>query len=215
MTPDGQHHSEPKRLSAELLSLAGAEEHRDLTLGLLMERLEGRVYTLFLLLLSLPMCQPIPLPGLSTPFGVAITLLGLRFAFRQHPWLPQRFLSIKLTAKFFPAVLRGGARVLGTFERLLHPRMTSIFDHRAAQFLAGTVISLCGILLLLPLPVPGTNMLPALTVILLSASFSERDGYCLVAAGIVFALTLLFFGALAWGGVEVVFWLGHSVKPEP
>lgn len=214
MTPAGPH-EEPKRLSEELLALAEIEEHHDLTLGALMERLEGRVYTLFLLLLSLPMCQPIPLPGLSTPFGVAIALLGLRFAFRQRPWLPRRFLSITLTAKFFPAVLRGGAKVLGTFEKLLHPRMASIFDHRAAQFLAGMVISLCGILLLLPLPVPGTNTLPAMTVILIAASFAERDGYCLVAAGFTFVLTLLFFGALAWGGAEAVSWIGHSVKPGP
>ncbi|MBU3665489.1 MAG: exopolysaccharide biosynthesis protein [Chthoniobacterales bacterium] len=210
MTTDTPHPA-PKRLSAELLALAEAEEHHDLTLGALMERLEGRVYTLFLLLLSLPMCQPIPLPGLSTPFGVAIALLGLRFAFRQHPWLPKRFLSIKLTSKFFPAALRGGAKVLGTIERLLHPRMTSLFDYRATQFFAGMVICFCGFLLLLPLPVPGTNTLPALTVIFTAAAFSERDGYFLVAAGIAFVATLLFFGALAWGGVEAVSWLGHSV----
>lgn len=212
MTTDHPH-PPPKRLSTELLELAEAEENRDLTLGGLMDRLEGRVYTLLLLFLSLPMCQPVPLPGLSTPFGVAITLLGLRFAFRQHPWLPQRFLSIKLTSKFFPSVLRGGAKVLGAFEKLLHPRMTSAFDYRITQFVTGAVICFCGLLLLLPLPVPGTNMLPALTVILSAAAFSERDGYCLVAAGVSFLLTLLFFGALAWGGAEAVLWIGHSVKP--
>lgn len=211
MTQDG-HHSAPKRLSAELLALAEAEEHHDLTLGGLMNRLEGRVYTLLLILLCLPMCQPIPLPGLSTPFGIVVALLGLRFAFRQHPWIPRRLQSLQLTAKFFPAVMRGGARVLGVIEKLLHPRMTAIFDHRAAQFVAGLVISFCGALLLLPLPVPGTNMLPALTVILAAAAFSERDGYCLMAAGVVFAATLAFFGALAWGGAEAISWMGHSVR---
>lgn len=206
------HHHAPKRLSAELLALAEAEEHHDLTLGGLMNRLEGRVYTLFLLLVCLPMCQPIPLPGLSTPFGVVVALLGLRFAFRQHPWIPRRLQSLKLTSKFFPAVMRGGARVLGIIEKLLHPRMTAIFDHRAAQFVAGLVIFFCGILLLLPLPVPGTNTLPAFTVILTAAAFSERDGYCLFAAGLVFVITLLFFGVLAWGGVEAISWMGSSVR---
>lgn len=207
-----ENHPAPRRLSEELLALAEAEEHHDLTLGGLMNRLEGRVYTIFLLLLCLPMCQPIPLPGLSTPFGVVVALLGLRFAFRQHPWIPQRFQSLQLTAKFFPAVLRGGARVLGLIEKLLHPRMTTIFDHRAAQFVAGLVISFCGILLLLPLPIPGTNMLPALTVILAAAAFSERDGYCLFAAGVVFFITLVFFGVLAWGGAEAISWMGHSAR---
>ena len=46
---------------------------------------------------------------------------------------------------------------------------------------------------------------------LAAAAFSERDGYCLIAAGVTFVVTLAFFGALAWGGVEAVSWLGHKV----
>lgn len=194
----------PQRLSAQLRQLADREEHDELTLGGLMDELQGRVYTLLLLVLALPMCQPVPLPGLSTPFGVAIALLGLRFALSQRPWMPKRLLATKLSGNFFPAVMRGGARVLGVLEKLLHPRLVGIFAQGHMRFLAGAVICLCGLLLLLPLPIPGTNMLPALTVILAAAAFSERDGYCLIAAGIVFLLTLAFFGALVWGGTEII-----------
>jgi hypothetical protein len=196
----------PQRLSAQLRQLADREEHDELTLGGLMDELQGRVYTLLLLVLALPMCQPVPLPGLSTPFGVAIALLGLRFALSQRPWMPKRLLATKLSGNFFPAVMRGGARVLGVFEKLLHPRMTGVFEFGQTRFLAGAIVCLCGLLLLLPLPIPGTNMLPALTVILTAAAFSERDGYCLIAAGVAFLLTLAFFGAIVWGGAEII---GH------
>ena len=47
-------------------------------------------------------------------------------------------------------------------------------------------------------------MLPALTVVLTAAAFSERDGYCLVAAALACLVTLAFFGALVWGGAEIV-----------
>ena len=194
----------PQRLSAQLRQLADREEHDELTLGGLMDELQGRVYTLLLLVLALPMCQPVPLPGLSTPFGVAIALLGLRFALSQRPWMPKRLLATKLSGNFFPAGMRGGARVLGVFEKLLHPRMTGVFEFGQMRFLAGAIVCLCGLLLLLPLPIPGTNMLPALTVILTAAAFSERDGYCLIAAGVAFLLTLAFFGALVWGGAEII-----------
>lgn len=198
--------SRPQRLSEQLRQLAAREERADLTIGDLMHELQGRVYTLLLVILALPMCQPVPLPGLSTPFGVAIALLGLRFAFQQHPWMPKRLLDCKLTGSFFPAVMRGGARILGVFEKLLHPRMVRVFELGYLRFLAGVVISLCGLLLLLPLPIPGTNLLPALTVILAAAAFSERDGYCLIAAGAAFLLTAIFFGALVWGSAEII---GH------
>ena len=200
----------PQRLSAQLRQLADREEHDELTLGSLMDELQGRVYTLLLLVLALPMCQPVPLPGLSTPFGVAIALLGLRFALSQRPWMPKRLLATKLSGNLFPAVMRGGARVLGVFEKLLHPRMTGVFEFGQTRFLAGTIVCLCGLLLLLPLPIPGTNMLPALTVILTAAAFSERDGYCLIAAGVAFLLTLAFFGAIVWGGAEII---SHFAPP--
>jgi hypothetical protein len=199
-----QEHEIPERLSAQLRQLAEREEHAQLTLGGLLEELEGRVYTLFLVILALPMCQPVPLPGLSTPLGIAIALLGLRFAFRQQPWMPQRLLATKLTGNFFPAVLRGGARVLAVFEKLLHPRLVGLFELQQMQFVCGMAVCLCGLLLLLPLPIPGSNLLPALTVVLTAAAFSERDGYCLIAAGCTFVLTIIFFAVLVWGGAEIV-----------
>ena len=70
-----QEHEIPERLSAQLRQLAEREEHAQLTLGGLLEELEGCVYTLFLVILALPMCQPVLLPGLSTPLGIAIALL--------------------------------------------------------------------------------------------------------------------------------------------
>ncbi|MFZ4484208.1 MAG: exopolysaccharide biosynthesis protein [Chthoniobacterales bacterium] len=201
----------PKRLSVELLELSESVHDADITLGDLVDQLEGRVYTMLLVLLSLPFCQPVLLPGLSTPFGVVIALLGLRFSMRQRPWLPRRLLATKLTAKFLPAVMRGSAKLLGAMEKLLHPRLVWLFEYRLTQFLTGVAICVCGLLLLLPLPIPLSNMFPALTVVLAAAAFSERDGYCLIASGLLFILTLLFFAALAWGGAEALHWVGHSV----
>ncbi len=200
MSTTSQH--TPKRLSRELQEISDALEDRDLTLGELIDHLEGRVYTLLLVLLSLPFCQPLPLPGLSTPFGVVIALFGLRFAFRQHPWLPARLLRTQLTAKFIPAVLRGSAKMLRTIERFLFPRLTAVFDFHLTQFFTGLVVCICGLLLLLPLPIPFSNMIPALTVILCASAFSERDGLCLGMAGVMFGLTLGFFGALVWTGAH-------------
>lgn len=172
-----------------------------------MERLEGRVYTLLLVLLSLPFCQPIALPGLSTPFGVVIALLGMRFAVRRKPWLPQRLLDTMIPAKFLPAVLRAGGRFLGVLERLLHPRGVWIFEFRLTQFFSGCIICFCGLLLLLPLPVPFSNLLPALTVILIAVAMSERDGVILISGGAVFLVTLLFFVGIFVGGAGAAAWV--------
>jgi hypothetical protein len=197
----------PRRLSVELQILSDSAEHSDLTMGDLVDRLEGRVYTLLLVILALPFCQPIMLPGLSTPFGMVIALLGLRFALRQHPWLPQRLLKTNLSGKYLPRILHGSARVLGGIEKLLHPRLLFLFDYRLTQFLAGMAVFFSGLMLLLPLPIPFSNMLPSLTVVLVASSFSERDGATLGAGLILFLISLGFIGAIFFGGSEAITWI--------
>jgi hypothetical protein len=197
----------PRRLSVELQILSDSAEHSDLTMGDLVDRLEGRVYTLLLVILALPFCQPIMLPGLSTPFGMIIALLGLRFALRQHPWLPQRLLKTHLSGKYLPRILHGSARVLGGIEKLLHPRLLFLFDYRLTQFLAGMAVFFSGLMLLLPLPIPFSNMLPSLTVVLVASSFSERDGATLGAGLILFLISLGFIGAIFFGGSEAITWI--------
>lgn len=202
----------PRRLSAELLDISQDLAHKHISLRDLMDRLEGRVYTLLLVLLTLPFCQPVALPGLSTPFGVVIALLGMRFAVRQKPWLPRRLLDTPIPPKFLPSVLRAGGKFLGYLERILHPRGVWIFEYRATQFLSGSIIFICGLLLLLPLPIPFSNLLPALAVILVAVAMSERDGVVLVVGGCVFLMTLGFFVGIFFGGTAVIGWVNEHFR---
>jgi len=50
-------------------------------------------------------------------------------------------------------------------------------------------------------------MLPALTVVLVASSFSERDGATLGAGLILFLISLGFIGAILFGGSEAITWL--------
>lgn len=203
---------ETRKLSVELIALSQESRTADLTLRELMERLEGRVYTLFLVLLSVPFCQPIALPGLSTPFGAVIALLGLRLALRQQPWLPQRLLRTSIPENILSKLFLAGAKLLSGLEKLLHPRLSVVFDFHVTHFAVGAVICLCGILLALPLPIPFTNLLPALTVIFVAISVTERDSVTLGIGAVLFAVTLAFFGVIFWGGVEVIHWLQETLN---
>jgi hypothetical protein len=61
-----------------------------------------------------------------------------------------------------------------------------------------------GLFLMLPLPVPASNILPALTVIFLAAAMLECDGLCVIA----FAITLVFFDGIFIGGAAAI----HAVR---
>jgi len=194
----------PLRLSEEMARLIHLFAERSVTLREVVDVLQGRAYTLLLIFLALPLCTPIPLPGVSTPFGLVIALIGFRLSLRQKPWLPARLLNTTLPPRFFPRLLAAGRRIVRVLEWGLRPRYTFLVDQGVVHHLYGGLILVSGLLLLLPLPIPFSNTLPALVVVLTSSALLERDGYCAIAALAMFVLTLCFFTALAWGGVEGV-----------
>src|SRR5688500_13635077 len=82
----------PRKLSEELAMILREFEVETVTLREVLGLLHGRGYVLLIMLLALPFCTPVPLPGLSTPFGLIITIVGARIAFGAKPWLPARLL---------------------------------------------------------------------------------------------------------------------------
>ena len=208
----------PRRLSEEIAALIAAFAERSVTLRELTEVLRGRAYTFLLVLLAVVFCTPIPLPGLSTPFGLVIAIIGFRLALRQKPWLPRRLLDTTVPPGFFARLLDAVRRPIRALEFFLRPRWSFLFKVRILHHGYGAIICACGILLLLPIPIPFSNSLPALTVVLIACAILERDGYCLAAGVGMFAVTLGFFAALSWGGAELVTWVwetfGGMVAPD-
>ena len=67
-----------------------------------------------------------------------------------------------------------------------------------------------GLGVVLPLPIPLSNTLPALTVVLLAAGAMERDGLFFVAGCVSFVVAVAYIGALTFGGAHVVDELRHA-----
>jgi len=192
------------RFSQELRDLAAQFADRPARLSELLAATQGRGFDMLLVLIALPFITPVPLPGLSTPFGLVIMLIGARLALGRRPWLPQKLLQRELPAQFIARVLAAASRVVRWLEFLLRPRLHFLQEQWIYRRVAGTLIMVSGLLLLLPLPIPLTNSFPALTVVLLAAGAMERDGLFFLAGCTSFAATLAYFGLLAFGGVHFV-----------
>src|SRR5687768_8959860 len=94
----------PGKLSEELAMILREFEVENVTLREVLGLLHGRGFVLLIMLLALPFCTPVPLPGLSSPFGLIITIVGARIAFGAKPWLPARLLDTRLPPKVFAKV---------------------------------------------------------------------------------------------------------------
>jgi hypothetical protein len=194
----------PNTLSVELNGLADEFEHHAVTVEEVVGVLQERAYTLIILLFALPFCAPVTLPGLSTPLGLIIAIVAGRFVLGLPPWLPQRLRRTVLPPRFFRRVLVGASRVIGLLERVLRPRLLALTATPRLVRLHAVMVCLAACALLIPAPLPFSNTLPALGIVLIAAGVMERDGlailggYFFTTVGIAYFVLVGFMGVHAW-----------------
>jgi hypothetical protein len=194
----------PRKLSEELADLQQRFERKPVTLREVIYTLRGRAYTLLLILLALPFLTPLPLPGLSTPFGLAIGFIAMRLSLGQKPWLPMRLQRKELPAGFFGKLFTVAARVIRFLEKFLRPRLPVLTASGVLLQLHAFVMLLAALTLLLPLPIPFTNSFPAWAILLLAGGLLERDGVFILGGYVVFVLGVLYFVFLGEAATQLV-----------
>jgi hypothetical protein len=126
----------------------------------------------------------IPFFGLSTPFGLAIALVGAQMMIgRRTPWLPARARRRRLGLDKLNRVRELLARRTRWLARSTRRRWEPMIRTR----LVGLGVVLLALALALPLPIPGSNMVFLIPLLVYAIGLLERDGLW-IAIGHVFAL---------------------------
>lgn len=161
------------------------------------------------LILSLPFLLPVPLPGLSIPFGLSVCLISLRMMQGKSIWLPSFLRRKTLSTSQAEAIFSKLKPLAGKLARMVRPRGSFFLQRRGTKTAAYLCMAISGLLLALPLP-PGTNAPPALTCVLLSVGVLEQDGIYLTLGFLCFlAIFVLFLTFLCWGYPQVIQWFGY------
>jgi hypothetical protein len=188
------------RVFAEFDHLVGQFDQQAADVGALLRALNGRGIHLVLVLVAVPFVTPLPLPGVSIPFGFVVALLGVGLATDRDPWFPQRLLRHEVSPRTLARIFRASRSLGAALEWFTRPRLR-FARSRATRRLGGAIIAVCGALPMLPLPIPFCNSLPAATVLLLAVAELGRDGLLFIIGCVAFVLTVVFFafvGAGAW-----------------
>jgi hypothetical protein len=184
-------------LSTILADIAEAEAPQT-TLAELSGHFGGRAIGALLFVLGLACALPLP-PGATTIFGLPLLALAAQLTLgASQPWLPDKVKRRPIPA----AKLRAGfARVvpwLRRVEAVSRPRLPAMFGP-VGQRVIGGVCTVLAVVLILPIPLG--NMLPALAVSVLSFSLIQRDG---VIAILGHAAAVASAGVLAVAGHIIV-----------
>ena len=180
-------------LSTELVQLQSAFADRSTTLREIVGVLANRAFELLMMLLVLPFLLPVPVPGMSTPFGLGIAVIAAQLAFGRVPWLPRRLLDRPLPPGFLTKVIAVTRGVVRLLEHLLRPRWLAVTGRPWLNGLHLLAVCLGGLLLALPVPIPFSNTLPAWAILLLCAGLLERDGLFIAVGYVMMTATLVIF----------------------
>ena len=185
--------------------LHALRERGDLTVG---DLIDGAAEGGFGFAVAVLTLVAIPFVGLSTPFGLAIALIGAQMALgRTRLWLPQRARRRPLSRGMLDRVhakQERRNRWLATatrrrYEVLVQPRLIGL----------GIVFLALG--LALPLPVPGSNLVFLIPLFVYSIGVLERDGLWIAighALSLIDAALLVIFGKTVMLVIaELVSWL--------
>ena len=170
-----------------------AQGQRTLSIGEILEILSGKGRVLMLIFLSLPFCQPLQIPGLSTPFGLCVAFIGFRMAFGKRIWLPKRVLLKTVSSAKVRKYSQKFLKLTTKIAHLIHPRLKWLSKHKVMHICNGLLITLLGLFLALPLPIPLTNLSAGWGIFLLSLGLLEEDGVFILAGYLISLITIGFF----------------------
>ncbi|MCC5014459.1 MULTISPECIES: exopolysaccharide biosynthesis protein [unclassified Legionella] len=184
-----------KRTSISYLLQRLVKTHKEglLTYKTLVKAMGEQAYGLIIILFALPSALPISaLPGVSFIFSLPIIFIAVHIIMaRPSLWLPVVLARQRIEAEKLANIVHRTTPYLKRIELLLKPRW---------QFLSSPVmerihgIILLGLGLLLMLPIPFSNFVLALLIILFGLGLSEKDGLLLF---IAYCATSLYLFLLA------------------
>jgi hypothetical protein len=179
-------------LSAVLLDIVDHDEPR-ISVAELMQRFGGRAIGALLFVFGLACMLPLP-PGATTIFGFPLLLLAPQLVIgAAAPWLPD---GVKRRTLSTADLKNGLPRVIPTLQKVeavSKPRFVFLVSGMGERFIGLVCTALA---LVLILPIPGGNILPAMAVSALSFALIQRDGF-IALAGYALAITSASVLALA------------------
>jgi hypothetical protein len=156
------------------------------------------------MILTAPFLLPVSIPGSSIPFGLAILLLSIAMIIDKNIFLPKRVTSYKISQENVIGLLNGIVRILKRIEKFIKPRLTIFCSGKRIDQINGILIAICSILLMLPLPVPLTDFLPAYAILFLALGSLECDGYLVMAGYVMTIITTGYFLVTGIIGMDII-----------
>ena len=166
--------------TAELLTRAlKAQAGEKITIGAFLDPLGERAFGFLLLILAIPNFIPVPI-GVGGVMGVLVIYVGAQMLLGfQHPWLLRAMREHGMGRRRVEKFVARLTPLLRWLEHICRPRLEAL-TRQPAHRISGLLLVATGVLL--ALPIPFTNYLFGVLLVLYAVALIERDGAALIVA---------------------------------
>lgn len=142
-------------------------------------------------------------PGISVVAGLLLLLPALQMILgRPQPQFPTWIASCKLPTQRMGAVVQRAIPILARLEGMIYPRFPT--PPETTKRIVGAFILMLTVRLLL-MPIPLSNILPAVLIAIISLAYLEHDGLLLLIGLLIGSLVLVL-------DFDIVWQLAHDAK---
>ncbi len=171
----------PRRLS-ELFAQLARDASGPVSVASIRDALGDRSLAAFVVLFAGLNLIPAP-PGTSAILGLPLILVSAQMLIGvRRAWLPDFILRRSLSAERFRAAMDWILPRLARIERFVRPRLWPFWRRRGERIVGAVAFVLA---VVVTLPIPFGNWLPAFATALIGLSLIERDGILLAVGAIV------------------------------
>jgi len=179
--------------------LASHSEPR-ISLGALRDALGDRGFGVLLFIFALPNLVPVNIPLLSAVLGFPLVLLAAQLSYGRHkPWFPDWLTAQSFPRQGFSNVVLRALPYLERTERLLRPRLTMLLSWTGERVIGVAILILA---LVLTLPIPFANWLPACAISIIALAILEKDGLAVLVGIAVGVASLLVAATVVIGLIK-------------
>jgi hypothetical protein len=171
----------PRRLSEVFAQLA-RDAQGPVSIGHIRDALGNRSFAPLLVLFAAFNLLPAP-PGTSAVLGVPLIIISAQMVYgNKQAWLPDALANRSLSAETFRTMMEWVIPRLIRLERVIRPRYWPFWRRQGDRIIGAIALVLA---IIVTLPIPLGNWLPAFATALLGLALSERDGLLLAVGGAV------------------------------
>lgn len=197
----------PSSFSHILKALAEDESRERISVADLLLAMKDRAFGALIFIFAIPNTIPTP-PGTSAILGIPLVFLSLQMALGQKPWLPQVIARRSMLRTDFAGMVARIEPWIAKAERMLKPRLAPL-SSPSMERVIGVFCLILSIILALPIPLG--NMLPAVALCIMAFGILEKDGLWVILGAALGVVSLFLVAGVIYAIIKAMIFFAASI----